>query len=437
MTAALEMWGGVECTVSRAGNEYVDQLELTGHAHRPNDIDRIASLGVRTVRYPVIWERIAARGTAFADWSWTDARLDRLRAHGIEPVLGLMHHGSGPAGTSLADPDFPRKLAEYAGVCAERYPWLKLVTPVNEPLTTARFSGLYGHWYPHARDDRTFAQLLLNECLGIRAAMLAVRSIAPHARLVQTEDLGYVHASPALSYQADFENERRWLSWDLLCGRVTSGHPMYAYLRRHGTSARTLAILSDDPCPPDVLGIDHYVTSERYLDANVEAHPECCQGGNGRDRYADVDVARAQPHLRRGAASLIRETWARYGIPIVVTEAHLSCDDERERVRWLVEIWNAAITARHEGCDVRAVTAWALFGARGWDALSTRPDGRYEAGAFDVGAGTPGQPAETAVARAIRSLARDGYFDDESLSASGWWQSPEPLAAGGVTTIAS
>jgi aspartyl/glutamyl-tRNA(Asn/Gln) amidotransferase C subunit len=44
---------------------------------------------------------------------------------------------------------------------AERFPWLEWYTPVNEPLTTARFSGLYGVWYPHARDDRSFARMLI------------------------------------------------------------------------------------------------------------------------------------------------------------------------------------------------------------------------------------------------------------------------------------
>lgn len=428
MAAALEVWGGVECTVCRVGDGYVDQLELTGHAHRLSDIDRIASLGVRAVRYPVLWERTAPHGLGSAEWEWADTRLERLRAHAITPILGLMHHGSGPQGTALDDPAFPGRLAEYAHACAVRFPWMQWVTPVNEPLTTARFSGLYGHWYPHDRNDRAFVRLLLNECQAVHAAMRAIRAVVPHARLVQTEDLGHVHASPELGYQADFENERRWLTWDLLCGRVVRGHPMYAYLRQHGATARELGKLADDPCPPDLIGIDHYVTSERYLDANLAGYPAATHGGNGIHRYADVEVARARPELRRGAAALLREAWARYGIPIAITEAHLSCDDECERVRWLVDLWSAATTARNEGCDVRAVTAWALFGTCGWDALSTRSSGRYDAGAFEVPDGASGEPRETAVAHTIRALARDGWCDDEALATPGWWQPLSPSA---------
>lgn len=410
----------MECTVSRVGDAYVDQLELTGHSRRTDDIELIASLGVRAVRYPVLWERTAPHGVASADWRWADDRLTRLRAHGITPIVGLMHHGSGPRYTSLEDPRLPEKLSEYAAACAARYPWMTMVTPVNEPLTTARFSGLYGHWYPHRCHDRSFVRMLLNQIFAVRAAMRAVRAIAPGAQLVQTEDLGHAHATPLLQYQADFENERRWLTWDLLSGHVVPGHALYRYLLRHGASRDELASLADEPCPPDIIGIDHYVTSERYLDENVEAYPVRCRGGNGVHCYADTEVVRAAPYRRRGAASLLLETWERYRIPIVITEAYLSCDDEHERVRWLFELYGSAEVARERGADVRAVTAWALFGARGWDQLSTRPGGRYDAGAFDASDGTA---RETALSRAVRALARRDWYEDEAaLATPGWWQ---------------
>ena len=78
--------------------------------------------------------------------------MARIAELDLRPILGLPHHGSGPRYTDLLDPDFAPKLADFASRAAERYPWVKWWTPVNEPVTTARFSGLYGHWYPHARD---------------------------------------------------------------------------------------------------------------------------------------------------------------------------------------------------------------------------------------------------------------------------------------------
>ncbi len=107
LTTRLELWGGIECTRNRVGDSYHDQIALSGHADRADDLDRFAALGIRTLRYPVLWERIAPGELRDADWSESDRALRKLRDVGIRPILGLVHHGSGPSHTSLLDPDFP------------------------------------------------------------------------------------------------------------------------------------------------------------------------------------------------------------------------------------------------------------------------------------------------------------------------------------------
>ena len=133
----LELWAGPECTLARVGDRIVDQLERTGHADRLRDIDRLAALGVRAVRQPVLWERTWPRSHEHPDWRWADSRVERLGACGIRPIIGLVHHGSGPRGTDLLDPSFAGGLARFARAAAERYPWVRDWTPVNEPLTLA------------------------------------------------------------------------------------------------------------------------------------------------------------------------------------------------------------------------------------------------------------------------------------------------------------
>src|SRR5205814_1153483 len=149
----------------------------------------------------------------YAYWARADERMGRLRRLGVRPIVGLIHHGSGPGHTSLLDPGFPGGLAAFAARVAGRYPWADAYTPVNEPLTTARFSALYGHWYPHARDNRTFATAILTQCRAIVLAMDAIRCVQPQARLIQTDDLGKTYSTPKLRYQANFENQRRWLTF--------------------------------------------------------------------------------------------------------------------------------------------------------------------------------------------------------------------------------
>lgn len=419
----VAMWAGIECTLNRVGDRFYDQIARSGHGVRESDLDRIAALGVRVVRYPLLWERLAPGPGDDVDWAWADRRVGRLRALGLTPVVGLVHHGSGPRRTHLADPSFPERLADYARAVAERYPDLDLWTPVNEPLTTARFCGLYGHWYPHGRDDRTFVRALLHQCQGIARAMAAVRRVVPGARLVQTEDLGRTHATPRLARQAEFENHRRWLTFDLLCGRVDHDHPLRAWLVGAGAAPAELDRLRDDPCPPDVLGLNHYLTSERFLDERLHRYPARTHGGNGRDVYADVEAVRVLAGGPTGPRALLREVWERYRLPVAVTEVHLGCTRE-EQLRWLHEVWRAACGARAEGADVRAVTAWSALGTFDWDSLVTRDEGRYEPGLFDVRAPAP---RATAVAAMTRALATAGEFHHPVLAVPGWWRRNDRL----------
>ncbi len=423
MNTQLELWGGPECTVNRVGDIYFDQLERTGHAGRLADLDLFAELGFRAVRYPVLWERTAPSGIEHADWTWPDERLPRLRELGIVPIAGLVHHGSGPRSTSLLDPQFPEKLAEYAGAVARRYPWLSCYTPVNEPLTTARFSGLYGHWYPHACDGLSWARMLLNQCRAVALSMTAIREVNPNAQLVQTEDMGKTHSTPAMAYQADFENERRWLTFDLLCGRVDYHHPMSHFLRWLGVGESELHVFQDNPCPPDIFGINYYVTSERFLDERVHLYPPQTIGNNLHGSYADVEAVRVCEGGVCGPFKLLREVWDRYGGPLAVTEAHLGASAD-EQMRWFGEVWDTAKLLRCEGVDVRAVTAWALLGGYDWNSLVTRADGHYEPGAFDLRGGSP-QP--TALAAMLGDLSRRGRHIHPHLETPGWWRRSERL----------
>ena len=290
LNSNLELWGGIECTINRIDDFYHDQLLYAKHYSREEDISLIASLGIKKLRYPVLWELHQPKVNQPPDWAWTDKQLSRLQQHNITPIVGLLHHGSGPEFTDLLDPRLPEKLANYASLVATRYPWIENYTPVNEPLTTARFSGLYGFWYPHKQNDISFAKMLLNQVKGIILSMREIRKVNPLAKLVQTEDLGKTYSSPSLSYQAKFENERRWLTYDLLCGRVKPGHSMWSYFSRLGIPAFTLQFFIDHPCVPDIMGFNHYITSERFIDENLALYPSYTHGGNEVQEYADVEA---------------------------------------------------------------------------------------------------------------------------------------------------
>ena len=420
---AIELWAGIECTVNRVGEAYFDQLVRNGHERRPDDLDRFAELGITAIRYPVLWERTAPCGLSRASWDWADRRLHRLAELGIRPIVGLVHHGSGPRDTHLLDPDFPARLAEFAAAVARRYPWVTAYTPVNEPLTTARFSGLYGLWYPHGKDDRAFLRALITQCRAVIMAMKAIRATNQSAQLVQTEDGGRTYSTPALAYQAEMENHRRVLSLDLLTGSVGPAHPLTDYLLRHGVTESDLQWFMQSDSPPDVIGINYYLTSDRLLDERLERYPSWSHGGNGRHAYADVSAVHAWVEGITGFDRLLTNLWQRYQIPVALTEVHVGCTRE-EQLRWLLEAWNGAMAAQTQGADVRAVTAWSLLGAYDWNRLVTVDAGWYEPGVFDVRSAVP---RETALGGMMKALAASGHFEHPLLHEKGWWRRPSRL----------
>ena len=375
-----EVWGGMECTINRVGNKYRDQLTELGYYSRAGDLADIASLKIHKLRYPVLWEKHQPSSETIIDWTHTAAELDYLRSVEIEPIAGLLHHGSGPVFTDLKDPLFPEKFAAYAKLVATRFPWIQYYTPINEPLTTARFSGLYGHWYPHCTDERSFLSILLNQLKGIVLAMIEIRKITPSATLVLTEDLCKVHSTGTLKYQADFENERRWLGYDLLAGMVNRDHYFYFFLIDHGISEQTLQFFTDHSCKPFVLGFNYYVTSERYLDDRIENYPGSIPGSNGLQRYLDKEAVRFGK--ADGLKELLRQAWSRYHEPLTITECHINCSREQQ-LYWLQQTWETACTLNQEGIPIHAVTAWALIGALDWNSLLTIHGNSYETGAFD------------------------------------------------------
>jgi dTDP-4-dehydrorhamnose reductase len=309
-------------------------------------------------------------------------------------------------------------LARYAEQVAERYPWLSDYTPINEPLTTARFSGLYGVWYPHHRSDRAFVRALLNQAWAIVLAMQAIRRVNPRARLVQTDDCGRSFGTSVTSRQVTFENHRRWLTWDLLTGRVDERHPLRRFLFEHGATAKELDRFRAHATPPAVVGLNYYLTSDRFLDHRLDRYPTAAHGGNGSIHYADVEAVRVREEGVAGHEVHIMDAWRRYRLPVAITEVHLGCTRE-EQARWLLEAWRGAHGARQRGAQVVAITPWALFGSFDWDSLVTEPRGHYEPGAFDARS-TPPRP--TKVAAIIRDLA-DGVTPQHAAFVDrGWWR---------------
>jgi dTDP-4-dehydrorhamnose reductase len=188
-----------------------------------------------------------------------------------------------------------------------------------------------------------------------------------------------------------------------------------------GVSQELLDGLAGGPGMPDLLGINHYLTSERFLDHRIGRYPDVEPGSNGKQTYVDLEAVRIDSLKNEvGPARRLREAWERYGIPIAVSEVHHGCSRD-EQVRWLVDVWRSVEQERRRGADIRAVTLWSMFGAVDWRSLLTRREGHYDVGAFDTRSETP---RPTLIAKTAAKLGRGEKVDHPILDLPGWWKRP-------------
>lgn len=375
----------------------------------------LPGLGIAAFRYRVAWEDVST------PWEWVEEDISFLTEHNIKPIIGLIHHGSGPKDTSLISDDFAEGLAAHAAHTVRKLPEVEYWTPVNEPLTTARFSALYGHWYPHERSDGAFWLALLNQIDATIAAMREIRLVNPVAKLVQTEDLGTTYATAALCDQAAHDNQRRWMTWDLLCGMVVPGHPFYDGLCKLGFQYR-LEHIASAPCPPDIIGVNHYITSDRFLDHRISRYPAAAVGQNAKQKFADVEAVRVLSAPLKGMKHVLSEAWDRYQIPVALTECHNGCTRE-EQMRWVRDAWESGLQLNAEDKNILAITIWTLMGARGWSNLLTQPSSDFESGVFDP---RSTKLRATGLAETISALTQQRELP-AAVAGPGWWQREDRL----------
>ena len=412
----LEVWASPEPTVARIDATTVrDQLAETGHDVRDGDSDLIAGLGVTASRTPVLWEHVAPLDPSRRDFTAAVRRCERLRDAGVEPIVTLLHHGSGPLYTDLLDPAFAELFAGYAQAAARALPWVTRWTPINEPLTTARFATLYGIWYPNVRDNRAFGRALVHQVDAWLLAAERIRSVIPDAQFILTEDLQRFSAADigVASYVA-FLRDRMYLSAELIAGRVEECHALYGFLiERCGISRDELADIRARGRAPDLVAFNHYPHSERYL-------------FSARDgTIGDVPSVYVDGELPLSAGPLLRTAARRLQLPLALGEIHVHAPAP-ERVRWLAQHIAEIEQLRCEGVDVRAAGVWAVFGMVDWHSLLRQRADVREDGVFTF-AGPDGVPQPTELTAAVIALARGGRFEDRGVT--GWWERDDRLRA--------
>ncbi len=332
----------------------VDEMEKCGHYARwQDDFDLVQELGIRFLRYgPPLYSTHTGPGRY--DWAFSDATFASLQRMNITPLVDLCHFGVPDWIGGFDNSDWPALFAEYARAFAERFPWVRYYTPVNEIFVAATFSGQLGWWNERAASDRGFVAALGNLCRANTLAMKAILEVRPDAVFIQSESSEYFHAaSPNVLAQANILNEKRFLSLDL-----TYGHPvsavMYEYLLDNGMSRDDYHwFLRNTVKASCVLGNDYYYTNEHLV------HEDGQVTGSG-------EVF--------GYYVISSQYFQRYHLPMMHTETNIS--DAERSWDWLWKQWMNLFRLRGDGVPMIGFTWYSLTDQVDWDTALREDNGR-------------------------------------------------------------
>ncbi len=293
-----------------------DVLELTKHTEFfEHDLRLVNNCGINLLRYSAPWHSIEKTKGVY-DWSWLDKALNYMRRLGIEPILDPLHHTSFPDWLTggFADPEFVDSYVRFVRALAERYPWVRHYTVVNEPFVTTWFCGKEGVWYPFRKGSKNFVEMILNVGEAIsRASRMLVETI-PNVELIHVDASEQHRALDKKSEPfAEFMSEMRFLVPDMVLGNINETHALYRYLLKNGATEKRLAWFTENPARIDVIGLDYYSHSELEWAVKGRVYPSL---------YPEGFVSVAMDYVNR------------FNLPVMLTETNIR-GYVSDRISWL------------------------------------------------------------------------------------------------------
>lgn len=325
----------------------IDQMEKCRHYEMwREDFRLVRELGLEHLRYGPPYYRVH-QGPDSYDWSFVDETFGELRRLGITPITDLCHFGVPDWVGDFQNVDWPELFGRYAGAFAARYPWVRLYTPINEIFITALFSAQFGWWNERLKTDRGFVTALRNLARANLLAKAAILRVQPEAIFIQSESTEYFHAEgPGAERQAEFYNEKRFLSLDLCYGYDVRAQ-MYEYLLDNGmprAEYHWLMARGREVKPHCVMGNDFYVTNEHFV----------------------TDAGRVKPSGEIfGYYVITKQYYDRYKLPVMHTETNLR--DQRRAPAWLRKEWENMLRLRADGVPIIGFTWYSLTDQVDWD----------------------------------------------------------------------
>ena len=359
---------GVECsnpTIADVEGRRIrrDLLEECGHyQHWREDLQLVKDMGIPCLRYGLPNHRIHL-GPDRYDWSFADEALAEIKRLGITPILDLLHFGVPDWLGDCQNPELPVQFARYAGAVAQRYPWVRGYTPVNEIYVASRNSGWDGLWNERLRTERGFVTALKHLVAANLLASTAIARQRPNAIIVQSESAEYTHhVSAKPSHAVKLRNKLIFLSLDLLYSKAPDADVLM-FVQDNGMSRdEFMWFMRTAPCGYQVVGNDYYGHNERLL-------------------LPDGTITDGEDVL--GWYLMTLRYYHRYYKPVMHTETNIA--DPKLAPLWLWKQWVNVLRMRRDGVPVLGFTWYSLTDQVDWDVQLAQKRGHVMAcGLYDM-----------------------------------------------------
>jgi beta-glucosidase len=350
------------------------------HYHRyREDVALMGRLGAREYRFSVAWTRIQPHGSGPGNepgLDFYDRLVDTLLEAGIRPLANLFHWDLPQALQDVggfANPGIVEQFGEYASLVASRLgdrvtSWMTL----NEPAVFAYLGHADGIHAPGLRDWPTAMRVVDNELRAHAAAVGAIRSIVPNARIGISFDMNQV--VPATDSDSDRAAAEAWSAgrdaWflDPLFGR---GYPR-AGMEAHAAAGHLDGVELAEPPTGDLdyLGLNYYrrdpvrALSDRQFDFEIVARPGTEQTDMGWEVAPDGlrDVLLQLHRAYVPGEIVITENGAAYPDRLAA-DGRVHDDD---RIAYLARHLDAVSQAMSAGVPVRGYHAWSFMDNYEW-----------------------------------------------------------------------
>jgi beta-glucosidase/6-phospho-beta-glucosidase/beta-galactosidase len=358
---------GIECSYPtiEQGRWRRDEMGSTRHYEFwQRDLELAREIGVTHIRYgPAL--HLIYDGPGRYDWDYIDPQMEELREFGPEPIIDLCHFGVPSWLGSFQNPDLGSALEEYASAFAERFPWVRFYTPVNEMYVSARMSALDGLWNEQLCDEGAYLRAawnLANASIRISDAILDRRSDAVFINSESSEFYQSCCPDPEIQDIADAANERRFLPLDLIFAHPV-GDKMHELLCACGISRDDIDRIGRRKVPRrSILGVDYYEWNERLIDRDGRAQAL----GELFGWYVIAD-----------------QYWHRYRRPMMHTETNRA--DSDGAARWLWRQWHNVQLLAKAGVPLVGFTWYSVTDQIDWSIALSEAVGLVDpVGLFDL-----------------------------------------------------